>query len=186
MNPLAAVGLAAIAVIGIYFLVLWIEVRKHNKKRCLIVKDQRKWLSIFLVLLMVGCSSPSEEPDTLAGAESVKITFPTFPALPAPPGTSTSSSTTTTTTTKASRETGTYWGVYNGGRPQWYFKKKMSQYPKTIKVVISGCITKTISNNGSRYEGSNGFVAKQSEVSGRGMAVVGPYGCASKTAYVEY
>lgn len=152
-----------------------------------------KYLPIILLVLLVSCSSdPNKEPDTVTGAESEKISFPQFPNFPPSPFPATtkpttegSTETSTTPAATISKEYGTYWGTPNGGRPQFYFKKKMNQYPKTFKLVIAGCVNRTITNNGSRFEGSNGLVVKQSEVSGRGMAVVGPYGCVTQTAYVE-
>lgn len=179
---------AALCIIGL--LAYSLERRRQNKKCCLIIKDQRKWIGIFLLALMVGCSNADTEPSSVSGAEDSKaIQFPSFPSVFSPVATKptpTVSTTTTTTSTKVKREYGDYFGVYNGGRSHFYFGKKMSQYPSSFKLTVVGCFSgKVIRNNGSRYEGSGGLVVKQSEVSGRGMAVVAPYSCSSNKAYIE-
>lgn len=176
------------AIVIVASIVLWLEKRKQNKKCCLIIKNQRKWITLFLLVLMVGCSSEYKEPDTIAGAESTsKVSFPVFPQFPAvfQPTQSPTSTTTTTTTTKGTTEVCSYAGRFNGDRATWYCKKKMNQYPSRLTVVIPGCVTKTISNNGSRYD-SGGLIVKQSEVSGRGMAIVIESSCKSKSASVRY
>lgn len=84
------------------------------------------------------------------------------------------------------REDGSYHGRYNGDRPTWYYSKTMSSYPETFKVVIEGCSEITVtSNNGVRYE-SGGVTVKQSDVSGRGMAVIGASSCGSRSSYIIY
>ena len=107
---------------------------------------------------------------------------------------STTTATTQTTTPAATdadkdttkKETGKYFGRYNGDRPTWYYGKKMSGYPKTFYLTISGCVSNVkVSNNGKRWTGS-GLVVKQSEVSGRGMAVLAPSSCKSKSSYLTY
>jgi len=179
-----------------------------TKRRSLILPDERSFLppgwsltiaALFAVLLNTGCDNHSTEPDTVAGAESERISFPVFPnfpTLPAPPGgtvmvttdqpaATTPTATTTPTSTGTTTETLSYNGRYNGDRPTWYGKKKLSAYPATITIDIPGCITKTISNNGSRYE-SGGLIVKQSDVSGRGMAIVMASSCKSTSASVRY
>ena len=79
----------------------------------------------------------------------------------------------------ACKEIAKYHGRTNGNRPTWYFSKKMAQYPQTFTIVINGCPGLTVtSNNGVRFE-KNGIIVKQSDVAGRGMAVVVPSSCQS-------
>ena len=110
-----------------------------------------------------------------------------FGALPAHAVTSGTPEPTDTSDTNDgdSTEKGRYVGRGNGNRPTWYFSKKMKSYPKTFKVVIKGCSKITVSNNGTRYE-SDGVLVKQSDVSGRGMAVLGTSSCGSKSSYIKY
>lgn len=89
------------------------------------------------------------------------------------------------------KEEGTWWGRHNGDRPTWYFTKKMSEYPESFRVVIPGCDTVDVINDGHRYcsdgtsDCTNGILAKQSDVSGRGLAVVAPKSCESEVARLE-
>jgi hypothetical protein len=83
-------------------------------------------------------------------------------------------------------ESGRYHGRHNGDRPTWYFSKNFNQYPSPITVNIPGCLAnKSITHNGVRYE-SGGLILKQSEVSGRGMAMVMSSSCKSETATIAY
>jgi hypothetical protein len=181
---------------------IWLEKRSRDRKRSLIVPDQRKWFGLLMALFLIaGCSSQSEGPSSVSGADSEHIAvpaFPNFPTLPKPPvgtisttETVATAPTATTPTTTSPVSTGTatesckYAGRFNGDRMTAYCSKKMSQYPASITIIITGCITKTISNNGSRYE-SGGLIVKQSEVSGRGMAIVMASSCKSTSASVRY
>jgi hypothetical protein len=79
-----------------------------------------------------------------------------------------------------------YNGRTNGNRPTWYYAKNMSSYPKTFTLNVSGCKTgMVVSNNGSRWE-SGGYLVKQSDVSGRGMAVLAPSSCNPSGSYITY
>jgi hypothetical protein len=83
-------------------------------------------------------------------------------------------------------ESGRYHGRHNGDRPTWYFSKNFNQYPSPITVNIPGCLAnKSITHNGVRYE-SGGLILKQSDVSGRGMAMVMSSSCQSETATIAY
>jgi hypothetical protein len=83
-------------------------------------------------------------------------------------------------------ESGRYHGRHNGDRPTWYFSKNFNQYPSPITVNIPGCLAnKSITHNGVRYE-SGGLILKQSEVSGRGMAMVMSSSCQSEAATITY
>ena len=162
------------------------------------------------LLLLGGCSDWDDLVDSISGSddddEAVVATQPadTTNQTTAPAGTTVPPSTTTTTTgtstststssstsnddddTQDKKEVGSYSGRYNGDRPTWYFSKKMKSYPSTFYITISGCVSDLkVSNNGSRWEGS-GIIAKQSDVSGRGLAVVGASSCKSSSAYIEY
>lgn len=193
--PLASMIIAILLILPV---AIWLEKRKQAKRRTLIVPNQRKWFGLFLVLMLVGgCSNQSDEPSSVAGADSERISFPAFPnfpTLPKPPGgtvtvtAETPASTpaaTTPTSTGTTTEQCKYAGRFNGDRMTAYCSKKMSQYPATITIIIPNCITKTISNNGTRYE-SGGLIVKQSDVSGRGMAIVMASSCKSASASVRY
>jgi hypothetical protein len=68
-------------------------------------------------------------------------------------------------------EEGLWWGLHNGGRPTFYFSKNMRDYPSTFIVKMTGCETVVVTDNdGHRFE-TNLLIIKQSDVSGRGMAV---------------
>ncbi len=121
------------------------------------------------------------------------VEFGALPAHAVTSGQVTETAATTETATETATETqgsstekGLYWGRHNGDRPTWYYSKSMSRYPNQFTVVIDGCSTVTVtSNNGSRWTGG-GIIVKQSDVSGRGMAVIGSAGCSSRTSHINY
>lgn len=81
---------------------------------------------------------------------------------------------------------GRYVGRTNGNRPTWYFPRNMRDYPKQFTLVIDGCATVEVtSNNGHRYV-SGSTIIKQSDVPGRGMAVLTSAGCYARTSHVNY
>ncbi len=83
-------------------------------------------------------------------------------------------------------EHGNYHGRYNGDRPTWYFSKRMKDYPQKLTVVVDGCAkVKITSHDGKRFSGG-GLVVKQSHVTGRGMAVIAPSSCKSRTSHIVY
>ncbi len=109
-----------------------------------------------------------------APASAVQSSAAPAPAAPAPAATG------------ASTEKGLYWGRHNGNRPTWYFSRAMRDYPQQFTVVIDGCATVQVTNNnGTRFE-SGATIIKQSDVSGRGMAVVGSAGCYSRTSHITF
>ena len=82
-------------------------------------------------------------------------------------------------------EEGRYAGRHNGDRATWYFSKPMRDYPQQFTVVVDGCVTVEVpSNNGTRYVSGDGTIVKQSDVRGRGLAVVVPSSCHSRTAHL--
>ena len=132
---------------------------------------------LLAMLCLSGCSDDDDDvASSVTGASST---------------TAATTQTSTSATTDANKDTtkkesGKYHGRYNGDRPTWYFGKKMSGYPSTFYVTVSGCVSNVkVSNNGKRWTGS-GLIVKQSEVSGRGMAVLASSSCKSKSAYVTY
>ena len=165
------------------------------------------------LLLLGGCSEWEDLVDSISGSddddEVAAVSQPadttnqtTAPAgTTVPPSSTTPSTSNTTPPTSStspssstsedddepdSKESGSYSGRYNGDRPTWYFSKSMKSYPSTFYITISGCVSDLkVKNNGSRWEGS-GVIAKQSDVSGRGLAVVGASSCKSSSAYIEY
>jgi hypothetical protein len=82
---------------------------------------------------------------------------------------------------------GNYWGRHNGDRPHWYYPARFRDYPNEFYLTIAGCTTdlKVVSKAGSRWE-SSGYLVKQSDVSGRGMVVLGPSSCRSRVSFIEY
>ncbi len=85
-------------------------------------------------------------------------------------------------------EHGDWFGRHNNDRGTWYFNKLMNQYPSQFYLTVPGCLDKRlVENNGHRWElgGQQGYVIKQSEVSGRGMALIVPRTCRSTEAFIE-
>lgn len=79
-----------------------------------------------------------------------------------------------------------YHGRFNGDRATFYAANRMKDYPASFTVTILGCGTIPVNkNNGDRAE-YNGYIIKQSDVSGRGMAVVAPASCKSTDATIRY
>ncbi len=77
----------------------------------------------------------------------------------------------------------------NGDRGTWYGARYMNQYPKDMYLTVPGCLASThVTNNGTRWErgGQAGYVIKQSEVTGRHIALIVPRGCRSKKAFLEF
>ena len=154
-------------------------------------------LLLALTLSLSSCDWPWEDDDedvaVSSGTENAAATY----TAPSTTEATASQETATEEATAAAEEeeeaaktgvteTGTYWGRHNGNRPTFYFWKSMSSYPSTFQVSISGCISNwTVKNNGHRYEGG-GYLAKQSDVPGRGLVVVGPASCGGNRATVSY
>jgi len=88
----------------------------------------------------------------------------------------------------SAREELIYWGRHNGDRPTWYgnpITKRMDKYPSVLRVIVPGCLDTTITHDGRRkVEG--GLIVKQSDVPGRGLAVIYSSSCKSKKAYLDY
>ena len=76
-------------------------------------------------------------------------------------------------------------GFTNGNRSTWYGNMDMSKYPSPMRVQIDGCVDTTINHNGHRYD-SGGLLVKQSDVPGRGIAVLIEKSCRSKVARLIY
>lgn len=157
----------------------------------------KKVLSLAAVLLLTlwlsGCDWPWEDDDddieVSSGSGTVEVDTTSSE------DTTTASLTVTSeqeddddteTTYSGITEYGNYVGRTNGDRPTWYFSKTMSRYPTTFELNIPGCATGvTVTNNGTRWE-SGSYLAKQSDVTGRGLAVLAPSSCSSSTAYIVY
>ncbi len=82
-------------------------------------------------------------------------------------------------------ENGKYHGRHNGDRPTWYFDKNLKDYPSEFHLNIEGCCSYFVLHNGVRWE-TDGYIVKQSDVPGRGMAIVAPAFCKSKIATITY
>lgn len=78
-----------------------------------------------------------------------------------------------------------YWGRHNGDRPTWYGNKTMNAYPSGLHIIIEGCLDRKIKHNGNRYD-NGGLIVKQSDVPGRGLAVVYAASCKSKVAKISW
>lgn len=158
----------------------------------------KKALKLSLLLLVVlslsSCDWPWEddedEVETTAGSSvaassgGTNVGITTTAAAPAATST-TAAATPAETTSSGITENGRYVGRTNGNRPTWYFGKTMRRYPSSFKFSVSGCASFTVKNNGHRWEGG-GYIVKQSDVSGRGMAALAPASCGSRTARVSY
>ena len=81
---------------------------------------------------------------------------------------------------------GRYHGRHNGNRPTWYFPRNMSSYPSKFKVSIPGCSSFEVRNNNGRRYVNGGYIVKQSDVPGRGLALVAPAGCSSRSASITF
>lgn len=82
---------------------------------------------------------------------------------------------------------GAFRGPTNGDRMTWYWPKKMSSYPPQFYITVEGCPTiqrLLVINNGQRYE-KNGHIIKQSDVPGRGLALVANQSCRGTVSYIE-
>lgn len=86
----------------------------------------------------------------------------------------------------ANTDKGRYVGRTNGGRPTWYFPRNMRDYPQQFTLVIDGCTTVEVTNNNGHRYVSGSTIIKQSDVPGRGMAVLTSAGCGSRTSHVNY
>ncbi len=91
----------------------------------------------------------------------------------------------TSETSSSNNDVGSYHGRTNGDRPTWYFPKKMSSYPSTFTVNVAGCSSFRVLNNGKRWV-KGGYIVKQSDVSGRGLALLAPSSCGSRKATISY
>lgn len=135
---------------------------------------------LMMVLSLSSCDWPWEDddeetPPASNGSESQAVATASTPAPQAAPA---------AVAATGGTETGVYWGRHNGNRPTWYFQKKMRDYPSSFRLDIPGCATGLqVSNNGHRWS-SGGYIAKQSDVSGRGLAVVAPAACGSRNAKI--
>lgn len=146
----------------------------------------RLFLVLVLMLTLGGCSEWEELVDSISGSGDDEVATPAGPAdstgIESPAGTETPSDTEAT----SGQETGNYHGRFNGDRPHWYYSRNMKDYPSEFYLTISGCTSRLkVSHNGSRWE-SGGYLAKQSDVSGRGMVVLGPSSCGSRESYIAY
>ncbi len=82
-------------------------------------------------------------------------------------------------------EVGKYHGRHNGDRPTWYFDRALKDYPSEFYLGIVGCTSFVVLHNDVRWE-KDGYIVKQSDVSGRGMTIVAPAFCKSKIATITY
>jgi len=104
---------------------------------------------------------PKPDPAEPIEPDTPEPTVPTEPTEPTDPE------------TFAQSQVCDYFEITNGNRPTWYCYKPMASYGKRIRVVVAGHLDATFDNDGTRWEG-NGWVVKESEVAGRGLAIVGP------------
>ncbi len=80
-------------------------------------------------------------------------------------------------------------GRYNGDRPTFYAARNLNQYPPSFFFTVPGCIKRTgVTTNGKRleYGGYLNWIFKQSDVSYRGMGIVGPTACKGTKLVLEY
>ena len=79
-----------------------------------------------------------------------------------------------------------YHGRYNGDRATFYCQKDMDEYPSTFQVEIPDYKTVTVANNNGHRATPGGFVIKQSEVSGRHLAITVPKSYKGKECNIKY
>lgn len=79
-----------------------------------------------------------------------------------------------------------YHGRYNGDRPTWYAHHNMGGFPQHFIIDIEGCKKLEVSSHNAKRWEHGGYILKQSDVPGRGMALVAPKGCKSKVAKIAY
>lgn len=147
------------------------------------------FLLFFVVVALSGCDWWWEDDDDDVEAASGAAASATVPVqevatqtqeAPAP------AEETSSPTIASQSESMWYRGRTNPDRPTWYAPRNMSAYGKSFTVEIHGCRTLEITNsNGSRWE-SGGYLCKQSDVSGRGMACLAPSSCGSRSATVSW
>ena len=79
-----------------------------------------------------------------------------------------------------------YHGRHNGDRATWYAKKELKNYPQTFVIEIPGCMTFSVNEHDGKRIEHGGYIIKQSDVPGRGLAVVAPQSCQSRDATLSY
>jgi len=114
------------------------------------------------------------------------VEFGALPAHAVTSGTPVATADATPTDATSGTEQGLYWGRHNGNRPTWYYSKAMARYPQQFTVVIEGCATVDVTSNNGRRFVSGSTIVKQSDVPGRGMAVIGSAGCYSRKSHINY
>jgi len=146
-------------------------------------KAVRLLLVLFLVLSLNGCDEwddwfgDDDDDDTTVTTTDTTTDTTTVTDT-------TADDTTDDTTESSGTEYATYFGLTNGGMPTFYFSKNMSEYPTSFTLVIDGCLTAEVDNNGHRWTGG-GWILKQSEVFGRGMGLIGS-DCSPGAAHISW
>lgn len=79
-----------------------------------------------------------------------------------------------------------YHGRHNGDRATWYAKKELKNYPQIFVIEIPGCTTFSVNEHDGKRIEHGGYIIKQSDVTGRGLAVVAPQSCQSRDATLSY
>ena len=155
-------------------------------------------LLLSVTLMLISCGS--DDDDSGGGAQggsgevSAAQTTANAPATQHPNAKNAPAAETTTQADTGSKFTANtsrtdnlwYRGRTNGGRPTFYAPKNMGAYPKSFTVNIVNCGTIQVTNNNGRRFEQGLYLVKQSDVPGRGMAVLAPSKCSTRAANVKY
>ena len=157
------------------------------------MKFFRTLVLLSATLLLFSCGSDDDD-DSGGGAQGGSGEVTTAQATQHPNAKNAPAAETTTQADTGSKFTADtsrtdnlwYRGRTNGGRPTFYAPKNMGAYPKSFTVNIANCGTIQVTNNNGRRFEQGLYLVKQSDVPGRGMAVLAPSKCSTRAANVKY
>ena len=143
-------------------------------------------LLLSVTLMLISCGS--DDDDSGGGAQGGSGEVPTAQTTTAPAAETTTQADTGSKFTANTAQTDILWyrGRTNGGRPTFYAPKNMGAYPSSFRVDIANCGSIQVTNNNGRRFEQGLYLVKQSDVPGRGMAVLAPSKCSSIVATAQY
>ena len=164
-----------------------VKVKKITIPGRILMKLFKKLLTLFVVsIVLCACdTSISDINEIVASVTGNGDESDSRPTQPTAPPAITPDAPAVTPTTSVLPDTLIYHGRYNIDRPLWYGSYNLSEYPDTMVISIPGCATKKITHNGKRYE-KDGWLLKQSESPGRGLAVHYSATCKSTSNATAY
>ncbi|MDR3088967.1 MAG: hypothetical protein LBU39_04020 [Desulfobulbaceae bacterium] len=129
--------------------------------------------------LVCGCDDDDDD-ESVPATSGAAVSSPVVSSSSSDGGSTSATPTETTPTQTTKTEYGAYDGRHNGDRPTWRWTRTMRAFPATFTLNIPGCYSNiAVKNNGTRFVSSQGVIVKQSDVAGRGVAVVAPSSCRS-------